>query len=657
MYRQITRRKSVRRILSCALMICSPVLLADISGPTTYNYCSDKHLDMYLPDSQVYSGPRPAILMFVGSGVDRIHYHASLRNWANAGYVASIASYTQGTTRTEFTQGLIDGRCAVRWLKANSENLEYYDADGVPVDTGLGLPVDVNKIVAAGHSLGSFVTQTLAFVPGDNEDDGVDTPWEQATAALAVDPTGSDYTGAGDYLGSYRYLGGPLETLNSDVQAAAVFGSSSGLLALATNCGVVHSDFLTADKKNAALPMPEGCGPYQNPQRLWSTLNGGGVFELETSALFDTSWQILANNLTGVPMHVGAPGADREEIVPGQAWLLNSTRALWEAASPITYLNDNNPGVPFFVIGGVHDPLSRWEQVSLLFSAVNSKGNLTKGYRYEKQSHNFHTNNQDQQRINNRNDRDALLIDFLNTVLSDQYQQSLVSDPDLAYAHAFTALTPCVGDICGSLPGYPGSEAYDLAWTRWYECDSRPDIEGEDLDVVRICLTDILPYDRLEVRNTAHDNPNQVYAGHENRFSALAFDAQGGPLTEGLLWKLDGSEVGNPGDNDFSGTFQVGGVHTIMVEHAAAGKMVEYTFVADEHPLARPGNVTVTKSWFYDRVSWPDGLGLVDVYRNGNKVLSGIQSHVWGFWDPAHDDFYKVCMTGTNLCSAVVRIQ
>lgn len=114
----------------------------------------DLELHVFHPPKWKASDRRPAIVFFFGGGWvggDPSQFYPHAQHFASRGMVAISARYrTKNSHGTDPFASIADGKSAIRWLRANAQELG----------------VDPNRITAGGGSAGGHVAASTALLPG-----------------------------------------------------------------------------------------------------------------------------------------------------------------------------------------------------------------------------------------------------------------------------------------------------------------------------------------------------------------------------------------------------------------------------------------------------------------------------------------------------------
>lgn len=117
----------------------------------------DLDIHLFLPDTSLFTGGRPAIVYFHGGSWSEGKpdwFFSSGENYANQGWVAAAVEYRiMGRHGTLPFQSVLDAKSAIRWLRANAEAYN----------------IDSSKLVATGNSAGGHLVLATALVDSWNE--------------------------------------------------------------------------------------------------------------------------------------------------------------------------------------------------------------------------------------------------------------------------------------------------------------------------------------------------------------------------------------------------------------------------------------------------------------------------------------------------------
>ena len=162
--------------LSCLLIFSSHVGAApEPSKKVTYKKIGDVELQLHIfnPKGHKVTDKTPAIVFFFGGGWNGgtpKQFYPHSEYLASRGMVAISAEYrVKGAHKTTPKECVMDGKSAVRWIRAHAKELG----------------IDPDKLAAGGGSAGGHVAATTGTVPGLNEK-GEDTTVSCVPNALVL---------------------------------------------------------------------------------------------------------------------------------------------------------------------------------------------------------------------------------------------------------------------------------------------------------------------------------------------------------------------------------------------------------------------------------------------------------------------------------------
>ena len=724
-----------------------------------FEYCLDSQLQrrtlrFVMPENYDQLADYPVALYLPGIYEDHTNANATLQRLSEAGFIAIAASFRQRAVDTlqgearkrDFVNMLIDARCAVRWVKAVAQ---------LPDNP---FKIDPSRVGIVAYSLGTMAGQMLAFM--DDREINSAARLNIIDSTEVVDPSAFRYAvhgmlnhgtidkfdtrtisaqeyELGDWFNvpercwrsqeSNEHCSAVSAPIDSSINAVVLIATSADALSLSTSCGLIHSDFMTTDKKSITTPVPVQddiilCGPYRDAELvLKGTYEDQGVANIKGNLKhimvtgnpfyydeyleyrFLTAHQIFDRDITRVYSPKQPPPADAEIIYPGLRYLPKSRRASLESISPINYRNLSPHKPPFLIISGADDAYANWEEAAMLASMLKQSGYYTKMIRFEGQEHGWGGS-----RPANIAHRDQQIGDYLHTVMT--MQASVPADPELNYAQRFAQIRQC-DSLFYDCPTHLSGPAYQRAWMQLYECQ-RP----RNTDVTQLtCLADLVTVGQIHVGvrrsmdmvSSPHTRPSElhritaqpiavspIHTGLRYEFDALAFDENFQDLGDQVIWELRRA-------GELSGVQVATGRHyqayfahdrpgqyvlTLKLPNADPRYTTHLPLSVSLHPmqgnngdLLSAEGVLLENGGFefkssggfrlgfmqFSIFSWAaladpylpnfgrySAGGLVDVYQNERLIRRNVNLFYWSFYK--RGDRFKICLAGTDVCSAAI---
>ena len=546
----------------------------------------------------------PAVVFFHGTGGNADNQFAKtiLANLAEQGFVGFSADYKESplskitfnallntpigelldifieesdpskVVHDAFIQAAAEGRCAVRWVKRLAEGSNP-------------LRIDPNRVAVSGWSLGTMVAQNVAFSTPEsfnvcvNDSSGTEiktaSSWRiflHRSQRHAITVEDNDMCTFAISANDWQAISTLIEPTEAQwqgqdtpdgVQAFVPISTTSDLLTVGSECGIMHSDF--GNHHKPVLPMPVSsngaskCQRYKHAQEAHNILLPANLVDGD---LFEHSWRTNAESMMWqggdsfasflIDQDSGNVPGNAETIVPYEKHMLPAVRSWLEKLSPIDALppiasDASQPAtsrdaitaaiqppapIPTLIVAGGDDAGPIWQEQIALGVRLHAAGFPVETVVVAGAGHDVGDE------TNDKKARDYLIGDFLNSALEttesapelDTFYEDLCTQKQISFENTTKSIT-CMDDrsTVNKPFIFPVTTASHVAPKHHLEKDGEFPFRVAPLNASG-------NYDAVGGRYSLYSGMAYVFAGLEFDRTETGYDN----FSEDIIWSIDG---------------------------------------------------------------------------------------------------------------------